>query len=56
MEQILAGAGDALAEPVRDAARIAAALRERRTARGALTIPSREFEIGIGAGRVAPCS
>ena len=53
VEQILAGADDALAEPVRDAARIATALRERRTARGALTIPSREFEIGLDAGRVA---
>ena len=53
VERILDGADDALADPVHDAARIATALRERRTARGALTIPSRELEIGLDEGRVA---
>jgi ribonuclease R len=53
VERILQGADDALAEPLHDAARVATALRERRTARGALTIPSREIEITLDEGRVA---
>jgi len=53
VERILAGADDALAVPLHDAARIATALRDRRMARGALAIPSRELEIALDEGRVA---
>ncbi len=53
VERILAGADDPLAEPLLDAQRIAAALRTRRAARGALQIVSRELEITLDEGRVA---
>ena len=53
VERILAGAGDPLAEPLRDAQRIAASLRARRAARGALQIVSRELEITLDGERVA---
>ena len=53
VERILAGAEDQLAEPLHDAERIAAALRARRAARGALQIVSRELEITLADDRVA---
>lgn len=52
VERILGGADDALAEPLRDADRIAQALRARRAARGALQIPARELEIALDDDRV----
>ncbi len=46
-QRILDGADHAVADPVRDAARIAMSLRAARSARGALQIVSRELEITL---------
>ena len=57
VEQILAGADDALAEPLLDAAaHRRAALRERRAARGALQIAAASSRSTLDDGRVAACA